>query len=326
MRLWRHRNGNYYVTFQRGKHKSLGTKDKEHAERIFKALQKEYLHGRLIFLDKKHQILFKDFMEEFLNYRKGCKAHSTFCADRLAIGKFYNFLGNKPLSHINIKKLDEFKSYLLSSKIKKSSVNCHIRHFKIALRHAAKWDYIKDKTFLGDFKQVKVDKSKPVYMTEDDVKKLFAAARKYPIPEMLTAIAIMVYTGCSRAEITSQMFFEEDAISYKRVKTGARVRCPISDELKPYLLNLSRGLHRIIKWKHPRTFSKHFERIAKLAGLNISPHKIRHTFATHLLNKGEDLKTIQELLGHASMAITAEFYAHLQEQTKKKAVNKLSYN
>ena len=322
MRLWKHKNGSYYITFKRGDHTSLKTKDKPIAEKIFKELEKEQLKGRLIRIEKGELKLLSDFISEYLTIRE-IKAKNTYRADRLTLEKFKEYYGDKPMAGINEKKLDEFKAYLKKSGLQNSSCNNHIRHLKIALKTAIKWGNLQ-KNPLADFKQFKIDKRKPVYMTKEEVKRLLHIAAEDSI--MRVPVAIMIYTGMARAEIISPILFEKEHITYKRVKTGKTIRVPISKGLRPFINHLGLGIKKVFQWKNPRTFSRYFERLITKAELHgISPHKVRHTFATHLLQDGEDIKTIAELLGHSDIYVVAAFYLHINDENKKNAVNRLNY-
>jgi len=62
---------------------------------------------------------------------------------------------------------------------------------------------------------------------------------------------------------------------------------------------------------------------AGLSGRGITPHKLRHTFATHPIRSGADIRTVQELLGHSELETTAK-YLHSDTRTKQAAVGRLN--
>jgi integrase len=75
---------------------------------------------------------------------------------------------------------------------------------------------------------------------------------------------------------------------------------------------------------NPRTFLARFQRMLQIAGLpQVRLHDLRHSFATMLLELGENPKTVQTLLGHSRISITMDIYAHVSLETETKAVAKL---
>lgn len=76
----------------------------------------------------------------------------------------------------------------------------------------------------------------------------------------------------------------------------------------------------------PRNFTRKFEALRKRAGLSteINLHALRHTYATRLLERGESLKTVQELLGHQDISTTGNTYAHVMPEIKKQAASNLN--
>ncbi len=82
-----------------------------------------------------------------------------------------------------------------------------------------------------------------------------------------------------------------------------------------FLGRLGRKLSRKTVWRS-------FKRLAALAGLDGTAHTLRHSFATHLLSGGADLRSVQELLGHADIA-TTQIYTHVSQDALRRVHNTL---
>ncbi len=75
-----------------------------------------------------------------------------------------------------------------------------------------------------------------------------------------------------------------------------------------------------------RNIYRSFNDIVKSASItsDVTFHSMRHSFATRLIEKGADIKTISELLGHKSIKVTLDIYSHISNDMKLKAVELLN--
>ena len=201
------------------------------------------------------------------------------------------------------------------------------------------YDYLLDngrilKSPAEDIKMPKLEKKLPKFLTEDEVDTLLNISLKKPIDYRNKAMLEVLYaTGMRVSELlnlTLSSYNEADA-SIKVMGKGSKERfIPIGDITIKYLnLYINEYRNFILKDKisdylfvnyngsrmSRQGFFKILRAICDECGIKkeISPHVLRHSFATHLLNNGADLRIIQELLGHENIT-TTEIYSHLSNE------------
>lgn len=182
---------------------------------------------------------------------------------------------------------------------------------------------------------------KPSYLEIDEVEKLLAVVRNKP--RMCTMLEILYASGLRVSELVSLKLnmFERDAASPYGFKPWINVigkgnkqrMVPLNQSalqaLTEYLLT---SKNKGNKWLFPslrngshitrQGFAQLLKECAFEAGLDpekVSPHVLRHSFATHLLDNKMDMRTLQELLGHSDIA-TTQIYTHVAKERLEAAV------
>ena len=82
-------------------------------------------------------------------------------------------------------------------------------------------------------------------------------------------------------------------------------------------------LNKLGKRLTARSVARSLDKYLKMSGINLltSPHTFRHSFATHLLDKGADLRSVQEMLGHSNLS-TTQVYTHITTERLKSVYEK----
>lgn len=242
----------------------------------------------------------------------------------------YGFFVNKFLIRINKKaedlNEDDAKLYL-SELFETKSKNT------IMLAAAAlKFFYIEIlKKSFSEIRVPKKDKPLPEVLTKEEVRKLIDAADNV---KSRLIISTLYSSGLRVSELvnlkTDDINLLENTGWVRRGKGSKDRLFAISKELALELQDYLRGReHKFIFSKEKPLTTRNIQKIIKgakvRAGLNkkVTPHTLRHSFATHLLENGTDIRIIQQMLGHSSLA-TTQVYTHVSSDQIRKVVNPLS--
>lgn len=276
----------------------------------------------------------KDFLE-YLKYERRVSVNTVDSyGENLLLLKNYT---NKDL--ISLKK-EDIKDFLDNVEATARTKAHYLTVFNSFYKYLLFMDKIKSNPCDG-IKAPKLEKKLPTYLTNEEIAKLFNIRLTKPVDYRNKAILEVMYaTGARISEVINlelnQIDFEECII--RVVGKGKKERIiPLDDvaidaldnyinNYRPFLIK-NETCNYVFLNKNGEKISRQMifkilKNLANKAGITkeISPHTLRHSFASNLLNNGADLRVIQELLGHENLE-TTEIYSHLQNKKIKDDYN-----
>lgn len=281
--------------------------------------------------------------QQYLEYERGLSQNSIFSyvSD---LNKLEKFLAKEQKDFLYITQKD-VNDFLREETLKKNSnrtkarVIASLRQF---YNYLEKSNIIKLNPMV-DVESPKVTRSLPDFLTQKETNKLFSIfdknkpleMRDYTMFELLYSCGLRISEAC-RLKI-SDIDMENMLLNIKG--KGQRERLVPFGELAEESLNFyfkqarkeinnSENLDYVFVSRKGRELSRKsawrlLKRYMDRAGIekNITPHTLRHSFATHMLQNGADLRAVQELLGHMDIA-TTQIYTHLADNDLKEAHHK----
>lgn len=265
------------------------------------------------------------------------KAKNTVSSYSIDLKHYLNFLKSKDISEIEQIQDSDIDNFVkqLNKKYKVKTIN----RIKVSIRNFHKYLNFR---YNYDDPSVNVTVSKgekrlPVYATKEEIEKLMSIFDdkipeelfNHTILETIYGLGLRVSECCNLR--TNQINIDEGFVKILGKGNKERV-IPIPNKtlklIKEYYLNirplwLKKSINNLfINNKGKKIYSKYVELLIKRSiveakiSKDLTPHKLRHSYATHLLEGGADLRVIQELLGHSDIS-TTEIYTHVESERLK---------
>lgn len=264
----------------------------------------------------------------YLNIQKGYSVH-TVDAYRRDLIQFQTIIGEKTLASLDVSDIKTYIYSLQKTGASKRSLARKLSSLRSWWKYLVRQGKISQDLFKG-IDPPKLDKNLPTFLEDREVEALVNALATWPKHRArdLAMIDLLFSTGLRVAELVSINVPDlnwdraEIRVLGKREKERIVIMGSASvASLKSYLASERRTLLKrpqeralFISEKGTRITTRSvqriFEKLGKVIGKPVTPHVLRHSFATTMLNHGADLRSVQELLGHSSLQ-TTQLYTHV---------------
>ena len=267
-------------------------------------------------------------IDEYIEYLEKIKGYSknTITSYKTDIKKYFEYINTKNKKYYEIEK---YVQSLSKSKYAKSTVNRKI----VSISSFFNWCINQKKLNIKDIKQIKnikTERKLPTILTSNYINNLLDTIPTSTSKEIRdrTIIEILYSSGLRVSELTNLKVNDlKNNKSLKVLGKGNKVRIlPMTDKSFNYMnlwiskyrseyKNEKSGNYIFLGVRGGKISDREIQRIVNLR-LGTFPHSIRHTFATHLLDGGADLRVVQEMLGHTDPS-TTQIYTHVSKKQLK---------
>jgi len=273
------------------------------------------------------KITFGGFGERYMDHAKANKR--SWLRDQQMLEHLKEFFGSeRQLTEITAGDIEGYKVYRRAF-VSGSTVNRELALLKRMFNLAIAWDLFLD---LNPFRKVKffreINISLRVVSPEEEEKLLRNAA-----PYIQDLIRFALNTGLRIGEIFGLLWsyvdWEKSILNVFASKTQKTRVVPLNADARKVLEYWALGKRNEFVFYNPETgkpfvdLKAGFGLACRKAGISgVTWHTLRHTFASRLVNRGADIVTVQELLGHSTVTVTMR-YTHTNLDSKRAAVGKL---
>ncbi|MCQ8877463.1 site-specific tyrosine recombinase XerD [Pseudoalteromonas shioyasakiensis] len=279
-----------------------------------------------------------DYLESFLDnlYLEQHVSDNTLSAYRSDLDKFCLFLQGQDLLTVSGSDIESYLAHRVDLGLKPRSTARSISALKRFYQYLVREKYLSESPMVN-IAQPKAGQSLPKTLSENEVEALLAAPNvEEPMGLRDKAMLELLYaTGLRVSELVGlrmEQINMRQSVVFVKGKGNKERLVPLGEEAMYWLeLFLKGGRGQMIKhatdFVFPskrgvgmtrQTFWHRIKHYAILASVEspLSPHTLRHAFATHLLNHGADLRVVQMMLGHSDLS-TTQIYTHVANERLK---------
>lgn len=272
-----------------------------------------------------------DYLTNFIKYLTNELNYSNLTISNYErdINDYLEYLDNKDIKYSNISKADviNYLKFLDECKLSNATISRHLSSLRTFYNYLVNHNVITTNPF-NRVSNPKKEKKLPTYLYEDEIKDMLDNLEADNIYQRRNRLIMELFysTGMRLSELSSITINNINGDEIKVLGKGSKERIVYLDKivielLKDYLANdrelfNPKSNYLILNKDGNKLSNRSIETIVNdiirtsAIKKHVTPHTIRHTFATHMLNNGCDLKVVQELLGHESLS-TTQIYTHI---------------